>query len=104
LNGGKPLSIGRCEWLWTAPVINTFFRYIYKVNKLIKNSLLLDNLQKLIIDEELKLKRLKTIETSGYRTIKNKNRDNKILEIQKYFAAGRLVNIYLVLFYFSSKW
>jgi len=59
----------------------------------------------LIINEELKLKRLKTIETSGYRmNIKNKKRDNKILEIQKYFAAGRLVNIYLVLFYFLSKW
>jgi len=48
----------------------------------------------LIIDEELKLKRLKAIEKNGHRTsIKNKNRDNKILEIQKYFAAGRLVNI-----------
>jgi len=59
----------------------------------------------LIIDEELKLKRLKTIETSEYRTnIKNKTRNNKILEIQKYFAAGRLVNIYLVLFYFLSKY
>ncbi|XP_071653610.1 uncharacterized protein [Temnothorax longispinosus] len=51
----------------------------------------LDNLRKLIIDEELKLKRLKTTETNGHRTsIKNKNRDNKILEIQKYFAARRL--------------
>ncbi|XP_071652266.1 uncharacterized protein [Temnothorax longispinosus] len=51
----------------------------------------LDNLRKLIIDEELKLKRLKTTETNGHRTsIKNKNRDNKILDIQKYFAARRL--------------
>ncbi|XP_070168539.1 uncharacterized protein [Polyergus mexicanus] len=51
----------------------------------------LDNLRKLIIDEELKLKRLKTTETGGHRTsIKNKNRDNKILENQKNFAAGRL--------------
>ena len=60
----------------------------------------LDNLRKLIIDEELKLKRLKTTETSGHRTsIKNKNRDNKILEIQKYFAAGRLhLNHFLRLF------
>jgi len=58
----------------------------------------------LIIDEELKLKRLKTIETSGYHTnIKNKNRDNKILKIQRYFAAGRLVNMYLVLFYFLTN-
>lgn len=54
----------------------------------------------MIIDEELKLKRLKTIETGGHRTsIKNKNRDNKILENQKNFAAGRLVNIY-TLYYF----
>lgn len=60
-----------------------------------------DKLQKLIIDEEIKLKRLKITETSGHRTsTKNKNRDNKILEVQKSFAAGRLVYIY---FFFWTK-
>ncbi|XP_077264026.1 uncharacterized protein LOC143898430 isoform X1 [Temnothorax americanus] len=51
----------------------------------------LDNLRKLIIDEELKLKRLKSTEISGhYTSIKSKIRDNKILKLQKYFATGRL--------------
>ncbi|XP_071568435.1 uncharacterized protein [Temnothorax nylanderi] len=51
----------------------------------------LDNLRKLIVDEELKLKRLQTGEISGYRTsLKNKKRDSKILEAQRAFAAGRL--------------
>ncbi|XP_071575450.1 uncharacterized protein [Temnothorax nylanderi] len=50
----------------------------------------LDNLRKLIIDEELKLKRLKSTEISGhYTSIKSKIRDNKILKLQKYFATGR---------------
>lgn len=62
------------------------------------NIFLTDNLRKLIIDEELKLKRLKTIETTGHRTsIRNKTRDNKILDIQKHFAAGRLVNLFRML-------
>ncbi|XP_011696249.1 PREDICTED: uncharacterized protein LOC105454956 [Wasmannia auropunctata] len=51
----------------------------------------LDNLQKLIIDQELKLKRSKTIELSRHRTsTKSRKLDNKILQIQKQFAAGRL--------------
>lgn len=67
-----------------------------QTEKIFINNLLIDNLRKLIIDEELKLKRLKTTETSGHRTsIKNENRDNKILEIQKYFAAGRLVSTHI---------
>lgn len=60
----------------------------------------------MITDEELKLGRLKTIEIDGHRTnIKNKNRDNKILEMQKYFAAGRLVNIhiYCITLFFIKK-
>lgn len=57
-----------------------------------KDNMLTDNLQILITDEEIKLKRLKTVKTNGHRTnIKNRNRDNKILDIQKYLAAGRLV-------------
>lgn len=86
-------------------IINIFFYFVYKVNKnkLMKINLLADNLRILIIDEELKLKRLKITETGGHRTnIKNKNRDNKILKIQKYFAAGRLVNI-LYIFVFRAK-
>jgi hypothetical protein len=67
-----------------------------------ENILLTDNLRKLIIDEELKLKRLKTVETNGHRTsIKNKIRDNKILEAQKHFAAGRLVNIHIYSIYIT---
>ncbi|XP_067208655.1 uncharacterized protein [Linepithema humile] len=51
----------------------------------------LDNLRILITDEEIKLKRLKTTETTKhYTTIKNRNRDNKILKMQNYFATGRL--------------
>ncbi|XP_067217031.1 uncharacterized protein [Linepithema humile] len=51
----------------------------------------LDNLRILITDEEIKLKRLKTTETTGhYTTVKNRNRDNKILKMQNYFATGRL--------------
>lgn len=56
--------------------------------------MLTDNLRILITDEEIKLKRLKTTETTGhYTTIKNRNRDNKILKMQNYFATGRLVYI-----------
>lgn len=66
---------------------------LYKINK-VKIIFFTDNLQKLIIDEELKLKRLKSTEISGhYTSIKSKIRDNKILKLQKYFATGRLVNI-----------
>lgn len=57
----------------------------------------------MIIDEELKFKRLKITETSGHRTsIKNKIRDKKILEIQKYFATGRLVNIFYYFIFFAN--
>jgi len=55
--------------------------------------MLTDNLRILITDEEIKLKRLKTIETTGHCTVKNRNRDNKILERQKYFATGKLVYV-----------
>lgn len=53
--------------------------------------LLIDNLQKIIVDEEIKLKRLQAGENIGYRTIKNKRRDLKILEAQENFANGRFV-------------
>nr|XP_012231364.1 PREDICTED: uncharacterized protein LOC105677363 [Linepithema humile] len=51
----------------------------------------LDNLQKIIVDEEIKLKRLQAGENIGYRTIKNKRRDLKIREAQENFANGRFV-------------
>ncbi|XP_011867073.1 PREDICTED: uncharacterized protein LOC105561581 [Vollenhovia emeryi] len=53
----------------------------------------LDNLRKLIIDEELKLKRLQAGEISGNRSsIRNKRRDSKILEAQGAYASGRSDN------------
>lgn len=57
-----------------------------------KNIIFTDNLKKIIIDQEIKLRRLKTTEISGHRTnIKHKHRDNQILKIQSFFTAGRLV-------------
>ncbi|XP_077257727.1 uncharacterized protein LOC143894922 [Temnothorax americanus] len=51
----------------------------------------LDNLQKIIVDEEIKLKRLQAGENIGCRTnIKNKTRDHKILEAQRHFTNCRI--------------
>lgn len=94
-------------WSFLGNVIsNTFSVFLYtnstkytsiQVNT--NNNNVTENLRKLIIDEELKLKRLKTSEIDGHRrSIKNKIRDNKILEIQKLFAAGRLVNIFYTIY------
>lgn len=77
-------------WSFLGNVVINIFSFTYIMRKSIINILLTDNLKKLIIDEEIKLKRLKTTETGGHRTsIKNKNRDNKILKMQTFFAAGR---------------
>lgn len=51
----------------------------------------------MIIDEELKLKRLQTTEAGRrHASIKNRKRDYKILEAQRDFVIGRLVNNKLV--------
>lgn len=47
----------------------------------------------MIIDEEIKLKRLQTIKVGEWRaSIKNRKRDYKILEAQADLTIGRLAN------------
>lgn len=51
----------------------------------------------MIIDEEIKLKRLQTIEAGGHRaSIKNRKRDYIIMQAQRDFTNGRLVNNKLI--------
>ena len=99
---GKRFKKGNI-WNFLGNVINFF---LISHNKKFYNTLLTDNLQKTIVDEEIKLKRLQAGENIGCRTnIKNKMRDHKILETQKNFANGRFVIklCFTLLMYISSK-